>query len=144
MSTANVADHEGPEPGDELSTGMRGRLGSMRAAQQRDGVADLALRRDRLGRIAAMVRQNQDAIIAAIDGDFGGRAREETLLAEVFTSLSGVRHARGHLAKWMRPRRRAVDLAFKPARARLLPQPLGVVGIISPWNYPLLMALSLQ
>ncbi len=142
MSTANVADHEGPEPGDELSTGMRGRLGSMRAAQQRDGVADLALRRDRLGRIAAMVRQNQDAIIAAIDGDFGGRAREETLLAEVFTSLSGVRHARGHLAKWMRPRRRAVDLAFKPARARLLPQPLGVVGIISPWNYPLLMALS--
>jgi coniferyl-aldehyde dehydrogenase len=63
-------------------------------------------------------------------------------LAEIFTTLSSVRHAKGRLGKWMRPRRRAMDLAFKPARARLLPQPLGVVGIISPWNYPLLLALS--
>ncbi|MDP6690631.1 MAG: coniferyl aldehyde dehydrogenase [Alphaproteobacteria bacterium] len=138
MSIANVAGHEGRQFGVDLS----GQLRSMRAAHERDGVANLALRRDRLGRIAAMVRQNQDAIVAAIDADFGGRSREETLLAEIFTSLSSVRHARGHLAKWMRPRRRAMDLAFMPARARLLPQPLGVVGIISPWNYPLLLALS--
>ena len=138
MSIAHIADGEGQPIGETLS----GLLRAMQAAHQRDGFADLALRRDRLGRIAAMVRQNQDAIVAAIDADFGGRSREETLLAEVFTTLSSARHAKGGVAKWMRPRRRAMDLAFKPARARLLPQPLGVAGIISPWNYPLLMALS--
>ena len=138
MSIAHIADGEGQPIGETLS----GLLRAMQAAHQRDGFADLALRRDRLGRIAAMVRQNQDAIVAAIDADFGGRSREETLLAEVFTTLSSARHAKGGVAKWMRPRRRAMDLALKPARARLLPQPLGVAGIISPWNYPLLMALS--
>ncbi len=138
MTIAEIpADNE-----DGAGDGLEARLRAMRAANMRDGAPDRALRLDRLGRIAALVKENQDAIVAAIDADFGGRSREETLLAEIFTTLSGVRHARGQLAKWMRPRRRAMDLAFWPARARLLPQPLGVVGIISPWNYPLYLALS--
>ncbi len=138
MSIAHIAEGDGRPIGETLNSLLQ----AMQAAHQRDGFADLALRRDRLGRIGAMVRENQDAIVAAIDADFGGRSREETLLAEIFTTLSSVRHARGGVAKWMRPRRRAMDLAFMPARARVLPQPLGVAGIISPWNYPLLMALS--
>ena len=89
-----------------------------------------------------MVSTYQEDIVAAVDGDFGGRAREETLFAEIFTTLSCVRHARKNLRRWMRPQRQSLDLAFKPARAKLLPQPLGVVGIISPWNYPLYMATS--
>lgn len=121
---------------------LKFRLQAMQAAQLADGTPDRALRLDRLGRIARMVREYQDRIIAAIDADFSGRAREETLLAEVFTSLSAVRHAKVNLARWMRPRRRSMDLTFRPATARLLPQPLGVAGIIAPWNYPLLMALS--
>ncbi|HJM91608.1 MAG: coniferyl aldehyde dehydrogenase [Alphaproteobacteria bacterium] len=138
MSMAHMADGQS-QPLDETLNEL---LRAMQTAHLRDGFADLALRCDRLGRIGAMVRENQNTIIAAIDADFGGRSREETLLAEVFTTLSSVRHAKGGVAKWMRPRRRAMDLAFKPARATLLPQPLGVAGIISPWNYPLLMALS--
>ena len=121
---------------------LRGQLGAMQAANLRDGAPDWARRLDRLERIGAMVRENQAAVIAAIDSDFGGRAREETMLGEIFTTLLAVRHAKSRLAKWMRPRRRAIGLAFWPARARLLPQPLGVVGIISPWNYPLFLALS--
>jgi len=132
-AAGDVQSHQG---------GLQGQLGAMQAANLRDGAPDRARRLDRLDRIAAMVKENQAAIIAAIDADFGGRSREETLLAEIFTTLSGVRHAKGRLATWMRPRSRAMDLAFRPARARLLPQPLGVVGIISPWNYPLLLALS--
>ncbi len=121
---------------------MRETLGAMKAAQRLAGTPNLAVRNERLSRIAAMVRTYQEEIVAAVDEDFGGRAREETLLAEIFTTLSSVRHARKYLRRWMRPERRSLDLAFRPARAKLLPQPLGVVGIISPWNYPLYMATS--
>jgi len=61
-------------------------------------------------------------------------------LLEVFPSLSGIRHARAHLRRWMRPRRRWAGLWFLPARTEVLPQPCGVVGIIVPWNYPLYLA----
>ncbi len=138
MGAADIAARESQQP----DVGLRALLDAMRAARARDGTPDRARRLDRLGRIGAMVKEHQGAIIRAVDADFGGRSREETLLAEIFTTLSSVRHAKGRLAKWMRPRRRAMDLAFMPARARLLPQPLGVVGIISPWNYPLFLALS--
>ena len=121
---------------------MRETLGAMKAVQRLAGIPNLAVRNERLSRIAAMVRTYQEEIVAAVDGDFGGRAREETLLAEIFTTLSSVHHARKNLRRWMRPERRSLDLAFRPARAKLLPQPLGVVGIISPWNYPLYMATS--
>ncbi len=139
MSIAEINPVKSPEkPTPELAS----QLTAMKEAQRRYGTPDRHLRLDRLGRIAKMVKANREAIISAIDADFAGRAREETLLAEIFTSLSTVRHARKNLAIWMRPRRRALDLAFRPARAKLLPQPLGVVGVISPWNYPLYLALS--
>ncbi|MDP7549060.1 MAG: coniferyl aldehyde dehydrogenase, partial [Alphaproteobacteria bacterium] len=138
MSVADIASGESQA----REGGLRAQLDAMQAANRRDGVPDRARRLDWLGRIASMVKQHQGAIIRAVDADFGGRSPEETLLAEIFTTRASVRHARGRLAAWMRPRRRAMDLTFKPARGRLLPQPLGVVGIISPWNYPLFLALS--
>ena len=136
------------KPGPSLpgSGELADQLAAQQAANLAEGAPDRNLRRDRLGRIGAMVRANRDAIITAIDedfgGDFGGRAREETLLGEVFTTLSCIRHARKNLGRWMRPRARSLDLAFKPARAKLMPQPLGVVGVISPWNYPVFLALA--
>ncbi|MDA1098894.1 MAG: coniferyl aldehyde dehydrogenase [Proteobacteria bacterium] len=138
MNVTDIVARESLAPAD----GLKVKLRALQAANLRDGDPDRARRLDWLGRIAAMVKEKQNAIITAVDADFGGRSREETLLAEIFTTLSSIHHAKAQLAKWMRPRRRAMDLAFKPARARLLPQPLGVVGIISPWNYPLFLALS--
>lgn len=85
---------------------------------------------------------NQQQLIAAIDADFSGRSADETLLAELLPSVQGIRHAERHLQRWMRPSRRAVGLAFQPASARVLYQPLGVVGIIVPWNYPLFLAIG--
>lgn len=85
---------------------------------------------------------NQQALIEAVDADFGGRSADETLLAELLPSVQGLRHAERHVRRWMKPARRRVGLAFQPASARVLAQPVGVVGIIVPWNYPLFLAIG--
>ncbi|QXI43588.1 coniferyl aldehyde dehydrogenase [Pseudomonas wayambapalatensis] len=85
---------------------------------------------------------NQQALIKAVDADFGGRSADETLLAELLPSVQGLRHAERHVRRWMKPARRRVGLAFQPASARVLAQPVGVVGIIVPWNYPLFLAIG--
>ncbi|MGC7838061.1 coniferyl aldehyde dehydrogenase [Pseudomonas wayambapalatensis] len=85
---------------------------------------------------------NQQALIEAVDADFGGRSADETLLAELLPSVQGLRHAERHVRRWMKPAPRRVGLAFQPASARVLAQPLGVVGIIVPWNYPLFLAIG--
>ena len=101
---------------------------------------------ERLADLRALTRlltENQSAIVAAIDADYGGRSGFETMFGEIFASLDGLRDARKRLARWMRPRRRSVDALLYPgARNRLIPQPLGVVGVIVPWNYPIFLSFG--
>jgi coniferyl-aldehyde dehydrogenase len=99
-------------------------------------------RRDALEAIEALLIAHQNDIADAVCRDFGRRSRQETLLLDVFPTVSGLAHARRHLKKWMRPRRRPTSLLFAGAGNRVIPQPKGVVGIISPWNYPLQLAFS--
>ncbi|UIF89942.1 coniferyl aldehyde dehydrogenase [Cupriavidus sp. UYPR2.512] len=100
------------------------------------------IRLSRLDRLLALTETHEAAIVRAISADFSGRSAHETRLAEIFMVRTGIRHARGHLKEWMRNRSVRTDLHFRPGRNRLLPQPLGVVGIISPWNYPFQLALG--
>jgi coniferyl-aldehyde dehydrogenase len=115
------------------------------AAQRRAFAADpnppLAARRQRLDQLLKLIDDNEDAFVAAIDADFGGRAAQETRIAEIFVTRAAIRYARRHLSGWMRTRRVPTALPFLPARNRLAPQPLGVVGIVSPWNYPIQLTL---
>src|ERR1700754_1144164 len=117
-------------------------LDIMRAAQRNEPPADGATRRDRLDRLAALVRDNREAIATAISADFGQRSSEETSLLEVFPSLDGIKHTRKKVRRWMRVRRHWAGFWFLPARVMLQPQALGVVGIIVPWNYPLYLAVG--
>jgi coniferyl-aldehyde dehydrogenase len=103
---------------------------------------DWELRRDRLARLRRLIEDNEAAIEDAIHADFGGRPRAETQIAEVYPSLNEVKGALRKGRRWMQPRGAGVSIWFLPARAHIQPRPLGVVGIIVPWNYPLFMAVG--
>ncbi|HEY2865184.1 MAG TPA: coniferyl aldehyde dehydrogenase [Casimicrobiaceae bacterium] len=100
-----------------------------------------AARRDRLDRLVLLLERHEPEMIAAISEDFGLRPAQETRLTELFVVLVALRHARRHLARWMRSRRVPTPLYLLPGGSRIERQPLGVVGIISPWNYPVQLAL---
>jgi len=89
-----------------------------------------------------MITRHERAWVAAVDGDFGHRSAHETRLAELYVVASEARRAVRRLPQWMKARRVGTPLTFAPATARVLPQPLGVVGVISPWNYPVQLALA--
>src|SRR5262245_11128709 len=99
-------------------------------------------RRENLDKLERILVDNATAIADAIAADFGHRAVEETMMAELFTSIDGLRDTRKRLAKWMRPQRRHVSILFATGSNRVIPQPKGVVGIVSPWNYPLFLTAS--
>jgi coniferyl-aldehyde dehydrogenase len=99
-------------------------------------------RRENLTRLERILVDNATAIAEAINADFGHRALEESMMAEIFTSVDGIRDVRKRLRKWMRPQRRHVSVLFATGSNRVIPQPKGVVGVVSPWNYPLFLTWS--
>jgi coniferyl-aldehyde dehydrogenase len=117
-------------------------LQRLRDAQAHEPMPAWPVRARRLHALEALLRENREAIGTAINADFGCRPREETELLEFFPSLSAIRHALAGGRRWMRPQRRLAALAFLPGRTELRPQPLGVIGIIVPWNYPLYLAIG--
>ncbi|RQS26496.1 coniferyl aldehyde dehydrogenase [Burkholderia sp. Bp8989] len=116
-------------------------LNHQRMAAARSGVPTYHQRMTSLAALAGMVKTHRQEFIHAISDDFGNRAKEETELGELMPVFNAIKNARKHLKSWMRPQKRQVGMAFRPARANIVYQPLGVVGIIAPWNYPLTLTL---
>jgi coniferyl-aldehyde dehydrogenase len=115
---------------------------AMHAATRRSAVVERNRRQARLDALIALVHDNAERFVTAISGDFGHRSAHETRLLELFPSLEAIRHTRSHFGAWMKPQKKSASIWFRPGRARIIPQPLGVVGIIVPWNYPLFLAIS--
>ncbi|WP_018691942.1 coniferyl aldehyde dehydrogenase [Algicola sagamiensis] len=86
--------------------------------------------------------RHQDEICEAISQDFGHRSHHETRLLELMTAINSIKHTVKHLKSWVKPQKRPVHLLFQPAKNKIMYQPLGVVGIIVPWNYPLLLSVG--
>ncbi|WP_426415454.1 coniferyl aldehyde dehydrogenase [Aestuariirhabdus sp. LZHN29] len=95
-----------------------------------------------LKKLKQVILGNQQALIEAINEDFGGRSSDESLLAEIMPSIQGINYAIKHVKRWMKPSKRHVGAHLAPAKAQVIYQPLGVVGIVVPWNYPLFLAVG--
>jgi coniferyl-aldehyde dehydrogenase len=117
-------------------------LDRMKRAQRGKKAPTYDERMHHLERLERAILRRKDAIADAISKDFGNRSRVESLVAECFVTVQAIRYAREHLREWMEPEERQVGWAFMPASAEVLYQPLGVVGVIAPWNYPVQLALA--
>lgn len=115
---------------------------AQRAAYSANPMPLAAQRQQWLKALRDLLSSERQALIEAISADFSHRSADETLLAELMPSLHGIHYASRHLKKWMQPSRRKVGMAFQPASAKVVYQPLGVVGVIVPWNYPLYLAVG--
>ena len=125
---------------DTVQDELQPTLARLRAAWQAR-IPDLAQRRTDLQHLRKAFVAQMAAMDAAIRADFGHRSTHENLISEAMIVLAEIDHALRHLRRWMRPRAVGVGWKFWPAQARVRSQPVGVVGIIAPWNYPVNLAL---
>ena len=138
MTTAAAASTTQGTTGDSLA----GTLARMKAAYRKAGAPTYEERIAALDKLERAIVARKGAIADAISRDFGNRSKHESLVSEVFIVLGAIKHTRAHLKDWMEPEEREVGWVFLPASIEVRPQPVGVVGIISPWNYPVQLALA--
>ena len=101
----------------------------------------LQQRKQQLKTLKSLLLAHQDEIAAAIDADFTARSRDETLLAEIMPCVQNIDYTLKNLRRWMKAEKRQIGLHFLPASAQVVYQPLGVIGIIVPFNYPIYLAI---
>lgn len=136
--SANVAYLQDSQALDQLQE----LFDAQRRAYAANPMPPAAQRQQWLKALRELLSDERQALINAISRDFSHRSADETLFAELMPSLHGIHYASKHLKGWMKPSRRAVGIAFQPASAKVIYQPLGVVGVIVPWNYPLYLAIG--
>ncbi len=121
-----------------LSRSLEAALQQQRQAHLAHPLPTLAERRADLKQLRRYILDHQEAICAAISADYGHRSRHETMLMELMPVISDIQVTLEHLGGWMKPQKRAIDRKiFGLASNRVIPQPLGVVGVIVPWNFPI-------
>lgn len=125
-------------PAAELS----GILDRMRAAARKSGPPDYDARIEHLDKLERAILAKKHELAKAVSMDYGNRSKHETLGGELLVILNEIKHTRAHLHEWMETEAREVSWMFLPARAEVVMQPVGVVGIVSPWNYPLQLSLA--
>jgi coniferyl-aldehyde dehydrogenase len=127
--------------GEQTIEQMQAVLTRQQAACAGAPMPTLQQRKQQLKTLKTLLLQHQAEIAAAINADFTARSADETLLAEIMPCVQNIEYTLKHLRRWMRPEKRHVGLHFLPASAQVVHQPLGVVGIVVPFNYPLNLAI---
>ena len=120
---------------DEIADALRvQRIGFLR-----DGPPTAAVRQNRIDRLAALTLENVDAISDAMRQDFGNRPVQAAIVSDLLGSVTDVAFIRRNLVKWMKARDTMGVLRAVGVRTRVQAQPLGVVGVVAPWNFPVLL-----
>ena len=132
---------------DSLSTvktvaDMQAQFSRLKKLSRTQPINDWATRANQLDNLEVMLSDNQALLAKSISADFGYRSESETQFAELFPSFTGISHAKKHGKRWMKAQRVSISALYMPAHNEILPQPLGVVGIMVPWNYPLFLAIG--
>ena len=132
---------------DSLSTvktvaDMQAQFSRLQKLSRTQPINDWATRENQLDNLEVMLSDNQALLAKSISADFGYRSESETQFAELFPSFTGISHAKKHGKRWMKAQRVSISALYMPAHNEILPQPLGVVGIMVPWNYPLFLAIG--
>ena len=117
-------------------------LAQQKSAYQRYPVPTAKERIERLARLKKVLVKYQDQIADAISQDYGNRSVSETKIGELLTCLEQIKYYSKNLTGWMKPSKRHVSMLHQPAKAWVQYQPLGVIGIITPWNYPLVLSIG--
>ena len=131
-----------PKDASDLLSDLHLLLDKQRQAYAAHPYPPLEQRQQWLKSLRQLLSDEREVLIDAISQDFSHRSADETLFAELMPSLHGIDYTLKHLKRWMKPSARSVDLMFQPASAHVMYQPLGVIGIIVPWNYPLYLAMG--
>jgi coniferyl-aldehyde dehydrogenase len=103
----------------------------------------LSVRRDRIDRAIALLIDHKDAFAKAVSADFGHRSTEQTLMTDIMPSVGALKHSKKHFEAWSRNEKRKpmFPLGLLGAKAEVVWQPKGVVGVIAPWNFPVGMVM---
>ena len=123
------------------------RMGAVLAKQKAAFTAAMpeghAIRRDRIDRAIALLIDHKYAFAKAVSADFGHRSTEQTLMTDIMPSVGALKHARKHFEAWSRDEKRKAmfPLGLLGAKAKVVYQPKGVVGVIAPWNFPIGMVM---
>lgn len=122
---------------------MNAVLASQRTAFTAAMPEPLSIRRDRIDRAIALLVDHKDAFAKAVSADFGHRSTEQTLMTDIMPSVGALKHARKHFEAWSRDEKRKAmfPLGLLGAKAKVVYQPKGVVGVIAPWNFPIGMVM---
>ncbi len=126
------------------SHGLQGILSKQKAAHIRDGIPSAEKRIEWLDKAIDLLVTHADALNDAVSSDFGHRSKDLTAFTDIAAAIGPLKHSKKHLRTWMRPEKRKPEfpLNLLGSKAHVQYQPKGVVGILSPWNFPIQLTFA--
>jgi coniferyl-aldehyde dehydrogenase len=133
-----------PEALMTTSEPMHETLRAQRAAFNAEIPVSLAVRKDRLRRLATMTAQNADRFTQAMSEDYGHRSTQQSMMTDIVSSVMQIDYALAKVQQWVKPERRRLQfpMGLLGGRAWIEYQPKGIVGVIAPWNFPVYLTIA--